>query len=407
MQNNWLATFKTAISANEWYSLIFLLAGALFIYIGTLKIILPVLHYLIVKSPTKLDNALMDRNVFRRLVWLPPLLFISSYSRLLENYQLLINRMVTAGSIWVVVLSFNCFILAVNDIYEKLPRAKGKPIKGFIQIMQIIAYLFGTVAAISVLMGRSPWVMLSGLGAMTAVLMLVFKDTILSLVASVRITANGLIELGDWIEMPQYGADGDVVDIALHSIQIQNWDKTITSVPTHKFIEESFKNWKGMQLAGGRRIMRNIVIDMSSIKFCSEEMLARFEKIDLLKDYLSKKKKEIGEYNRSIGIAEDDFTNGRHLTNIGMFRAYIVEYIKKHPHINQKLTTLIRQMQPEATGLPIQIYTFTATTVWGEYENIQSDIFDHLLALVPVFDLRVFQYPSGKDLQKINQADIT
>lgn len=399
MDANWFSFFYDAVTANYWYSLLFLLIGSFLLYLITLKALLPLVHYLVINSPTKIDNALMDRKVFKRLILLPSLIFLYHYSYLLPFMDEWIKRIVTAAAIWVFVLAFDRFVLAVNDIYERLPRAKGKPIKGFVQIVEIIAYMFGTITVISVLLGRSPWVLVSGLGAMTAVLILVFKDTILSLVASVRITANGLIEIGDWIEMPQYGADGDVIDIALHSIQIQNWDKTITSIPTHKLIDESFKNWKGMQKAGGRRIMRNILIDTASIKFCDEDLLAELEKIHLLKDYLKEKKKEISAYNKDKGIPEDDFINGRHLTNIGTFRAYIVQYIKNHPQIKNDLIILIRQLQPEAVGLPLQVYAFADTTVWGEYEDIQSDIFDHLLALAPVFGLRVFQYPSGKDLR--------
>ncbi len=405
MINELLITTKESITSNNWYALLYLSAGFMVLYLLSLKVLIPFIHYIITRSPTKIDNALMNRNVFRRLVLLPSLFFAYQYSYLISEHRVLITRIVSAVLIWVLILAFDKFLLAVNDIYEKLPRAKGKPIKGFVQIVEIIAYLFGLVGALAVLMGKSPWVFLSGLGAMTAVLMLVFKDTILSLVASVRITANGLIEIGDWIEMPQYRADGDVIDIALHSIQVQNWDKTITSIPTHKLIDEAFINWKGMQLAGGRRIMRNIVIDIGSIKFCDNELLAKLEKIILIKDYLDAKKKEISQYNKKNGIIIDDYTNGRHLTNIGTFRAYISQYIKTHPQINHRLLTLIRQLQPDSTGLPVQVYTFANTTSWGEYEDIQSDIFDHLLAIIPSFELRVFQYPSGKDIRKIKLND--
>ncbi len=405
MEGRWYDLFYGAITTNYWYTLLFLIIGAFLLYLVTLKLILPLVNYLVINSPTKIDNALMDRKVFKRLVMIPSLIFLYHYSFLIPTMDELIKRIVTAGAIWVFVLAFDRFVLAVNDVYEKLPRAKGKPIKGFVQIIEIIAYLFGLITVISVLMARSPLVLLSGLGAMTAVLLLVFKDTILSLVASVRITANGLIEIGDWIEMPQYGADGDVIDIALHSIQVQNWDKTITSIPTHKLLDDSFKNWNGMQRAGGRRIMRNLLIDTDSIQFCDQKMLAEFENIHLLKDYLEIKKKEISACNREKGIPEDDYTNGRHLTNIGTFRAYVVQYVTNHPKINTELIILIRQLQQEATGLPIQVYAFTNTTAWKEYEDIQSDIFDHLIAVAPVFGLRMFQYPSGRDLRGLKQIN--
>lgn len=389
---------KTTVLENSWYSLWFLLIGALILYLITLKIILPVLHYLIRKSPTNWDNMLIKRKVLEKLVLMPSLFFISQFSFILSEQQALIEKIISILFVWLIVLALDRFIVAVNDVYEMLPYSKGKPIKGYIQVLEIIIFLFGGIVIIAMLIDRSPWVLLSGLGAMTAILLLIFKDTILSLVASVRITSNKLIELGDWIEMPQYGADGDVIDIALHNIQVQNWDKTITSIPTHRLIDESFKNWKGMQRCGGRRIMRNINIDISSIRFCDEEMLASFEKIRLLNEYLKAKKEEIAAYNRKLGIDENDFVNGRHLTNIGTFRAYMEKYLRNHPGINQNLIMMVRQMDPGATGIPIQVYAFTNNTAWAAFESIQADIFDHLLAIIPEFSLRVFQYPSGKDL---------
>ena len=398
--SEYIAVIKTNIIENDWYSLLFVITGALFLYLLSLKVIVPILHYIIEKSPTKLDNYLIQRRVFRKLVLLPSVIFISQVDHLLPFNQEGITRVLTALSIWIIAIALDRFLLALNDIYENLPFSSGRPIKGYIQIMQIITYLFGTLIVIAIVIGQSPWVLLSGLGAMTAVLMLIFKDTILSLVASTRLTANGLIEIGDWVEMPQYGADGDVIDIALHTIQIQNWDKTITSIPTHKFLEESFKNWKGMTRAGGRRIMRNINIDLASISFCDEEMLTRFEKIGKLKNYVAEKKKEISEYNKKHGYDDNDYINGRHLTNIGTFRAYASEYIKQHPNINQNIIKMVRQMEPGPSGLPMQIYAFTNDTSWTAYEAIQSDIFDHLLAILPLFGLRIFQSPSGYDIKE-------
>ena len=394
---------KISIRENNWYSLMFLIVGGLILYLITSKIILPIVHYLIKKSPTNWDDMLIKRKVLEKLVLLPSLFFIGRFSYLLTDQQVFVDRLLNIIFVWIVVLALDRFLVAVNDVYETLPNSKGKPIKGFIQVSEIIVFIFGVIIIISIIFDKSPWMLLSGIGAMTAVLLLIFKDTILSLVASVRISSNQLIEIGDWIEMPQFGADGDVIDIALHSIQVQNWDKTITSIPTHKLLDESFKNWKGMQRSGGRRIMRNINIDLASIRFCDEKMLARFEKIQLLKDYLDQKKTDISSYNRNLGIDESDFINGRHLTNIGTFRAYIERYLLKHPGINKNLIMMTRQMEPGATGLPIQIYAFTNDTAWTVYESIQADIFDHLLAIVPEFYLRVFQYPSGNDLKKLNE----
>ena len=389
---------KTSIVENDWYALIFLFSGALVLYLITLKIILPIIYFLIRRSPTDWDDVLIDKKVLSKLVLLPSLIFISQYLYLLSDNQEFISRVVNSIFVIIIVMILDRFVIAVNHIYERLTSSRGKSIKGFVQIFEIILYVFAGVTILSILIGRSPWVMLSGLGAMTAVLILIFQDTILSFVASIRITANKLIEIGDWIEMPQYGADGDVIDIALHNIQIQNWDKTITVIPTHKLLGDAFKNWRGMQQSGGRRIMRNINIDLASLRFCDEDMLMRYEKIGLLKDYLHKKKEEISAYNRERGVDENDFINGRHLTNIGTFRAYVEQYLRKHPGINQNLIIMTRQLEPGPTGLPIQVYAFTNNTAWTVYEAIQADIFDHLLAVVPIFDLRVFQNPSGRDI---------
>jgi miniconductance mechanosensitive channel len=403
MLQEYYGLLKFKIVENDWYSFLFLLFGGLLFYLITLKIILPLLYFLIRRSPTDWDDVLIDRKVLSKLVLLPSLFFVNQYSYLLTNRQDIVSNIINALFVLVFLLALDRFLIAVNDVYERLPSAKGRPIKGYIQIMEIIVFLFGGITVIAILIGRSPWVMLSGLGAMTAILMLIFKDTILSFVAGVRITTNKLIEIGDWIEMPQYGADGDVIDIALHSIQVQNWDKTITIIPTHKLIDDAFKNWKGMQKSGGRRIMRNINIDLASIRFCDEEMLARFEKIRLLNEYLTRKKEEISAYNLKLGIDEHDYINGRHLTNIGTFRAYIENYLRKHPGINQNLIMMTRQLESGSTGVPLQVYAFTNNTAWTVYEGIQADIFDHLLAISPEFGLRLFQYPSGKDLVNLRQ----
>jgi miniconductance mechanosensitive channel len=303
--------------------------------------------------------------------------------------------------LWLFVVAVNRFIRVINHIYDELPQSKGKPIKGYMQVVEILIYLIGIIIVISIVIERSPWVLLSGLGAISAILLLIFKETILSFVASVRISSNQLIEVGDWVEMPQYDANGEVIDIALHNFQIQNWDKTITSIPTHRLLEESFKNWKGMHRAGGRRIMRNINIDLTSIQFCDEAMLEKFSKIRHLKGYIDSKLKEIEAHNKELGVAEGDKVNGRHLTNIGTFRAYINFYLENHKGINQDLLKMARLMEPGPNGVPLQVYAFTKDTLWLKYEATQSDIFDHLLAIMPEFGLRVFQQPSGNDLSKL------
>ncbi len=290
---------------------------------------------------------------------------------------------------------------AINSYYETLPASRERPIKGYIQVLAIIMYIFGTIYAIGMLTGQSPWVILSGIGALTAVILLVFKDTILSFVAGIQISAYDLLHVGDWIEMPQYGADGDVIEIALHTVKVQNWDKTITVIPTYRFTQDAYKNWRGMTQAGGRRIKRAVYIDQNSVKFCDEEMIRRFERIYLIRDYVRQKKAEIEEYNRSIVADTSDVVNGRRMTNLGTFRAYAEAYIQNHPKVNKNLTMMVRHLAPGPNGLPIEIYLFTNDIRWKNYEAIQADIFDHLLAVIHQFDLRIFQNPTGNDFRRI------
>tara|TARA_S200000501_G_scaffold315939_1_gene308497 strand:+ start:1508 stop:2338 length:831 start_codon:yes stop_codon:yes gene_type:complete len=275
--------------------------------------------------------------------------------------------------------------------------------KSYLQVLKLIVNLFGIIIFVAVLSGNSPFYLLSGIGALTAVLMLIFKDTILSLVSSIQISSNDLFKVGDWVEAPQFGADGDVIDIALHTIKIQNWDKTISIIPTHKLVDSSFKNWRGMSDSGGRRIKRSIKIDMNSIKFCSEEMIEKYKNINILSEYISNKVKEINEHNKENSIGINTQINGRSLTNIGTFRSYVESYLKNNKNIHDGMTFLVRQLSPQSDGVPIEIYVFSNDTNWVNYESIQSDIFDHLLAIIPEFDLRVFQNPTGKDFSDFSR----
>ena len=275
--------------------------------------------------------------------------------------------------------------------------------KSYLQVFKLIVNLFAVIIFVAVLSGNSPLYLLSGIGALTAVLMLIFKDTILSLVSSIQISSNDLFKVGDWVEAPQFGADGDVIDIALHTIKIQNWDKTISIIPTHKLVDSSFKNWRGMSDSGGRRIKRSIKIDMNSIKFCSQEMIEKYKNIKILSEYISNKVKEISEHNKENSISVDTQINGRSLTNIGTFRAYIESYLKSNRNIHDGMTFLVRQLSPQSDGVPIEIYVFSNDTNWVNYESIQSDIFDHLIAIIPEFELRVFQNPTGKDFSDFSR----
>ncbi|MDP7447820.1 MAG: mechanosensitive ion channel, partial [Candidatus Latescibacteria bacterium] len=288
----------------------------------------------------------------------------------------------------------------INALQEALTEYDARsdvPIKSYAQIVKIVIYVVGGLMTIAVLTGQSPWALLSGVGALMAVIILVFRDTILSLVASFTIASNRLVKVGDWIEAPGFGADGDVIDIALHTVKVQNWDKTITTIPTYKLVETSFKNWRGMQDSGGRRIKRAIHLDMNTVRFCDEEMLGRFEKFELIAGYVRSRRQEVEADNSQRQADLSELVNGRRLTNVGTFRAYVAAYLHSHPDIHEDMTFLVRQLAPTPKGLPLEIYVFTTTTAWGEYESIQSDIFDHLLAVAPQFDLRVFQEPAGSD----------
>ena len=288
---------------------------------------------------------------------------------------------------------------AVNHIYETRPYSHHRPIKGYIQLIQIVIFFLAAIIVIAILIGKDPSVLVAGLGAIAAVLMLVFKDTILGFVASIQLSANEMVKLGDWIEMPGHRADGTVLDITLTTVKVQNWDKTITTIPTYALVSESFINWKGMEESEGRRIKRSIFIDMYSIRFCTREMLEQFKKSDILRDYITEKEEEIRKHNKKKQIGEEDVLTGRRQTNIGVFRKYLELYLKSNPRINSKMTFIIRQLQPTEKGLPMEIYVFSKEKVWARYEKLQNDIFDHIFAVIPEFGLKIFQSPAGNDMR--------
>jgi len=360
------------------------------------------------RSSVQWDDRLVDAKLFIRLAHLAPALVVYYGADLIpdldETISILIRRLSASAIALVVALSISSFLNAVDEIYSGLSDYRSRPIKGYLQLVKLAVGIITVVVIIATLFDKSPLLFLSGLGAMTAILLLVFKDTILSLVASVQLTGNDMIRVGDWIEMPQYRADGDVIDIALHTVKIQNWDKTITTIPTHKLIEDSFKNWRGMALAGGRRIKRSIFIDVNTIHFLEPNEIDAFEKYALLQGYIEHKRQDIETYNAS-GRDRTINANIRRLTNLGTFRAYIYSYLKNHPQIHENMTLLVRQLDPTPEGLPIEIYCFTTTTEWNAFEDIQSDMMDHLFAVAPDFGLRAFQNPSGQDLRGLTHGE--
>ncbi|MGX9718730.1 mechanosensitive ion channel family protein [Stenotrophomonas acidaminiphila] len=299
-----------------------------------------------------------------------------------------------AWAVLTVALAVSHALDAANDLYERRPDARNKPIKGYLQVAKIVIFVVAGLSIVATLAGVDLRYLVTGLGAATAVLMLIFQDTILSLVASVQISGDGRVRIGDWIEMPSQNADGDVIDIALHTVTVQNWDKTITTIPTKKLVTESFKNWRGMQESGGRRIKRSIFLDQHSVQFLDAAALARLERFGLLDDYLAGKRSELEQWNAQVAQAHPEEVNARRLTNLGTFRAYVERYLRSHPGIHQGMTLMVRQLAPTPQGLPLEVYCFTASVAWVQYEATQSDVFDHLLAILPEFGLRVFQESS-------------
>jgi miniconductance mechanosensitive channel len=364
------------------------------------RVLVTVIRRIAKRTKTQWDDYLVEQKLFTRIAHLAPASVIYFSSKLYPDaWQNPVQRVAMCYMIIVSMLGCVSFLNALVDIYGTLKIAKTNPIKGFVGGAKLFVVLIGCIFLLATMLGLDPWGLVTGIGAVTAVLLLVFKDSILGLVASIQIITNDLVNIGDWVEIPKYGADGDVLDISLTTIKVQNWDKTITTIPTYALIADSFKNWRGMSQWGGRRIKRSISIDMDSVGFLSDEMIRRFEKFDLLDDYIRARQKEVGEYNQTHCIDTSEVINGRRLTNLGTFRAYLKEYLKRHQKLHQNMTLLVRHLAPTPTGIPIEIYAFTSDIAWANYEDIQADIFDHILSVIPEFNLRVFQNPTGSDIR--------
>ena len=396
--------FLTTIKQNIYLQAGLVCIGSYIFFLASKIIILKPINSWFRKTKTKLDDIFLQSGFFNRLIYLIPLLILYNLEGIFSQYSIIIHRILNSIFVLIILICINVLLSAFGDIYNRSRFSRRIHIKGYLQVVKLILFIMGILGIITILTGQSPVYLLSGIGALTAVLMLVFKDTILSFVATIQINSNDLFKIGDWVDASQFGADGDVVDIALHTVKIQNWDKTITTIPTHKLIDSSFKNWRGMTDSGGRRIKRAIYIDISTIRFWDEELLRRFQQFDLLQDYLESKLKEVENSNQTVAANLDQIVKGRLFTNIGTFRAYIKAFLKNHNDIHDKMTFLIRQLPPGEKGLPMEIYVFTNDTDWVRYESIQSDIFDHLMAIVSEFDLKVFQNPSGNDFKSIAQS---
>ena len=378
---------------------VLIIAGAYLVYWVLKNYLLKLIHRVTLKTSNQWDDKLMDSRVFHRALRLIPLTFILiCLDRFAPGQLVILKRIVFALIILVGARSIEAFLNAVSDIYHMDNETHRKPIRPLFQALLIVLYLFSAIFIISVLLNKEPWGLFSLLGGLTAVTMLVFKDTILGFVAGIQLGANDMVREGDWIEMPKYGADGDVIEVAVNTVKVRNWDKTISTIPTYALISDSFKNWRGMSESAGRRIKRNICIDMNTVRFADEEMLKKFQSMELLKEYVQKTQSAIDAENaeRNIDLSAT-MVNGRRQTNLGIFRAYLENYLHDNPKIHKGMTFLVRHLQPTPQGLPVEIYVFSADKVWANYEAIQADIFDHILAAIPEFGLSVYQQPSGAD----------
>ncbi len=363
------------------------------------KILIGIVTKLVRKTKNKWDDVFLEHKFFHRLAHFAPVIIFYKSAELIDqkSWSTFIENGAYICMVILALMLLSTFMNVVNDIYNTLPMSKSRPIKGYLQVILIFFYSLAIISIFALLFNKSPFNIIMGMGAFAAVLILVFKDTILGFVASIQLSANKMVNIGDWISMPNKGADGVVLDISLNTVKVQNWDKTISTIPTYALVSESFNNWKGMEQSGGRRIKRHINIDMKTIHFLSSEEIEKFKSIKLIAGYIKNITSEIAKDN----INDDMPVNQRRLTNIGTFRKYVEAYLNNHPKIHKGMTFLVRQLQPTDKGLPLEIYVFSNDQVWANYETIQADIFDHILAIIPEFNLRVFQNPTGDDFQKL------
>ena len=393
-------TITTYIS--EAISLITLILITLALYYIILLVIKKTVYVFIQKSQSKRDDILIQNKVFNRICLLIPAFLIRfNIEAAIPSFPTLSSTIILFTKIYEVFIYsrvLDAILTTLNDIYDTYEISKSKPIKGFIQVLKTIIYIICALLIIAILTHKELSNILIGLGTLSAVLMLVFKDPILGFVGGLQLTINDMLRIGDWIVMEKSKADGEVLEIGLTTVKVQNWDKTITTIPTYSLISDSFTNWRGMENSGGRRIARSFVIDIDTVKFCTPEMLERFKKFQLVTQYITDKEKEIEEYNKANNIDNSNLVNGRRQTNLGIFRAYLNAYLANCPYINKDMTFMVRQLSPTETGVPIQIYAFSSNKAWISYENIQSDIFDHVFAVVTMFDLKIYQKPSSNSL---------
>ena len=371
----------------------------------TRKLLLAYIRRWIRRSTTLWDDLFLSHKFLDRLAnYAPALVIYYAIPAALADFPNigdLIQALISIVMIILAVLVIDSLLNVLHEIYKTFPISRDVSIRGYVQVGKIIVYFVGIILILSVVLGESPLYFLTGLGAVAAVLLLVFKDTILGFVASIQLSANDMVRIGDWIEMPSQNADGPVTEITLNTVKVRNWDQTITTIPTYALVSESFYNWRGMSESGGRRIMRSVNIDLNSVGFCTPEMLEKFRRIRILSSYIEQKEEELKKHNETYGLDDTVIVNKRRQTNIGVFRKYVELYLRNHPKIKQDMTFLVRHLEPGPTGIPIQIYVFSSEQAWPVYEGVQADIFDHILSVIPEFGLRIFQNPSGDDFRNL------
>ena len=357
------------------------------------------------RKPHLWNTLLMKRKVFHNLIHTVPAFLVYSLLPMAfirgKDLLLISQKACAVYIIFSLLLAINGILLMIMDIYDGKESMKNRPMKGFIQVLQVLLFFVGGIIIIAIIVNKSPASLFAGLGASAAILMLVFKDSIMGFVSGIQLSANNMLKVGDWISMPKYGADGTVIEVTLNTVKVRNWDNTIITIPPYALVSDSFQNWQGMRDSGGRRVKRSINIDMRTVRFCTPEMLAKYRKIRLLKEYIDKTEKVVEHYNKEHDIDNSILVNGRRQTNLGVFRAYLTNYLKSLPDVNKELTCMVRQLQPTEQGIPLELYFFSSVKDWVPYEGIQADVFDHVLAIIPEFGLSVFQNPTGEDFRAL------
>ena len=408
---SWGAGTALASVVAHLLALLILVAVACVADVVCRHIVLKAVAKVVRHTKAKWDDVVFDHKVMVRLshMVMPVVIYVFIPSVFADSTLWAVDFVQRICFVFIVLafLSFaHAFLNAVYSIYSDKESFRNRPLKSMLQTLQVVIWFVGGIVILSEVIDKDPVSLLAGLGASAAVLMLVFKDSIMGFVSGIQLSANDMLKVGDWIKIPKYDADGIVTEVTLNTVKVRNWDNTVTTIPPYALVSDSFQNWNAMRESGGRRVKRSVCIDMTSVRFCTPEMLDRFRKISLLKDYIDGKEKELQEYNAEKGIDDSVKVNGRRQTNLGVFRAYLTAYLHSLPYTNTELHCMVRHLQPTDKGIPVELYFFSTVKEWVPYEAIQADVFDHVLAVIPEFGLRVFQSPSGVDVQRAVGNDL-